>query len=47
MTAGPWPSGRLPPAGRPRAFFASTELRDGMQQAGVEGKPRIEIYQDA
>jgi hypothetical protein len=37
---------------RPRAhdaeaFLASTELRDAMQQAGVEGKPRIEIYQDA
>jgi len=29
------------------AFLASTELRDAMQQAGVEGKPRIEIYQDA
>ena len=29
------------------AFLASTELRDAMQQAGVEGQPRIEIYQDA
>ena len=29
------------------AFFASTELRDAMQQAGVQGQPRIEIYQDA
>ena len=29
------------------AFLASTELRDAMQQAGVEGKPRIQIYQDA
>jgi hypothetical protein len=29
------------------AFLASTELRNAMRQAGVEGKPRIEIYQDA
>jgi hypothetical protein len=29
------------------AFLASTELRDAMRQAGVEGKPRIDIYQDA
>lgn len=28
------------------AFLASTELRDAMQRAGVEGQPRIEIYED-
>jgi hypothetical protein len=28
-------------------FLASPELRDGMQQGGVQGKPRVEIYQDA
>jgi hypothetical protein len=27
-------------------FLAGTELRDAMQQAGVQGQPRIEIYQD-
>jgi len=27
-------------------FLASAGLRDGMQQAGVQGQPRIEIYQD-
>ena len=27
-------------------FLGSTELRDAMQQAGVQGQPRIEIYQD-
>lgn len=29
------------------AFLAGDELRDGMQRAGVEGQPRIEIYEDA
>ncbi len=29
------------------AFLAGAELRDAMQQAGVEGQPRIEIYEDA
>jgi quinol monooxygenase YgiN len=29
------------------AFLAGTELRDTMQRAGVEGQPRIEIYEDA
>jgi hypothetical protein len=28
-------------------FLAGTELRDAMQQAGVQGQPRVEIYQDA
>jgi quinol monooxygenase YgiN len=28
------------------AFLGGAELRDAMQQAGVEGQPRIEIYQD-
>ena len=28
-------------------FLAGAELRDGMQQAGVQGQPRVEIYQDA
>jgi hypothetical protein len=27
-------------------FLAGTELRDAMQQADVQGQPRIEIYQD-
>jgi len=27
-------------------FLAGTELREAMQQAGVQGQPRIEIYQD-
>jgi hypothetical protein len=30
-----------------QAFLAGTELRDTMQHAGVQGQPRIEIYQDA
>jgi len=29
------------------AFFALPVLREKMQQGGVEGEPRIEIYQDA
>ena len=28
-------------------FLAGAELRDAMQQAGVQGQPRVEIYQDA
>jgi hypothetical protein len=28
------------------AFLGGAELRDAMQQAGVQGHPRIEIYQD-
>ena len=28
-------------------FLASAELRDGMRQGGVQGQPRVEIYQDA
>jgi quinol monooxygenase YgiN len=28
-------------------FLAGSELRDAMQRAGVEGQPRIEIYEDA
>ena len=28
-------------------FLAGAELRDTMQQAGVQGQPRVEIYQDA
>jgi quinol monooxygenase YgiN len=28
-------------------FLAGTELRAAMQQAGVQGQPRVEIYQDA
>jgi hypothetical protein len=30
-----------------QAFLAGNELRDAMQHAGVQGQPRIEIYQDA
>jgi hypothetical protein len=29
------------------AFFNSGELRDGMQRAGVQGPPTIDIFQDA
>jgi quinol monooxygenase YgiN len=28
-------------------FLAGAELRAAMQQAGVQGRPRVEIYQDA
>jgi hypothetical protein len=28
-------------------FLAGAELRDAMRQAGVQGQPRVEIYQDA
>jgi hypothetical protein len=28
-------------------FLAGAELRDAMQQAGVQGQPRVGIYQDA
>ena len=28
------------------AFLRGAELRDAMQRAGVQGQPRIEIYQD-
>ena len=28
-------------------FLARAELRAAMQQAGVQGQPRVEIYQDA
>ena len=33
--------------GDAEAFLAGDELRDAMQQAGVEGQPRIEVYHDA
>jgi quinol monooxygenase YgiN len=29
------------------AFMAKPELRDAMQKAGVEGVPRIEVFEDA
>ncbi len=29
------------------AFFNNGDLREGMKAAGVQGPPRIEIYQDA
>lgn len=29
------------------AFFAKEDLREGMKAAGVQGPPRIEIYEDA
>jgi hypothetical protein len=29
------------------AFAESAELRDAMQRAGVEGQPRVEIFEDA
>ena len=28
-------------------FLGGTELREAMQRAGVQGRPRVEIYQDA
>jgi quinol monooxygenase YgiN len=28
-----------------RAFFASPELKDAMQRAGVQGEPRIEYFE--
>jgi hypothetical protein len=31
----------------PEKFLAGAELRAAMQQAGVQGQPRVEIYQDA
>lgn len=34
-------------AGAAEAFFNSGELRDGMERAGVQGPPTIEIFQDA
>lgn len=30
-----------------QAFFANEQLKEGMQEAGVQGPPRIELYQDA
>jgi hypothetical protein len=30
-----------------QAFLAGSELREAMQRAGVQGQPRVEIYQDA
>jgi hypothetical protein len=33
--------------GEAETFLNGSELRDTMQTAGVEGRPRIEIYQDA
>jgi quinol monooxygenase YgiN len=29
------------------AFLASSELREGMQRAGVVGQPRIELFEEA
>jgi quinol monooxygenase YgiN len=29
------------------SYFASPELRDAMQKAGVEGAPRIELFEEA
>ena len=28
-----------------RAFFTAPELRDAMRRAGVQGQPRIELYE--
>lgn len=30
-----------------QAFLTSSELRDAMQEAGVQGPPTIEIFEDA
>jgi hypothetical protein len=30
-----------------KKFLTGAALRDAMQQAGVQGQPRVEIYQDA
>ena len=32
--------------GDAESFLASSELREAMQRAGVEGEPRIEFYED-
>lgn len=34
-------------AGAAEAFFNSVELRNGMERAGVQGRPAIDIFQDA
>ena len=38
---------RFQTADAAEAFFGNHDLHEGMRQAGVEGPPRIEIYQDA
>lgn len=38
---------RFDTPGAAEAFFKNEELQQGMKAAGVEGPPRIEIYQDA
>jgi uncharacterized protein (DUF1330 family) len=38
---------RFETAGAAEAFFNSDELHDGMQRAGVQGPPTIDIFQDA
>ena len=38
---------RFETLGEAEAFLSSDELRAGMQEAGVQGPPTIEIFQDA
>jgi heme-degrading monooxygenase HmoA len=38
---------RFDTADAAQAFLSSEELREGMHKAGVQGPPRIEIYEDA
>ena len=38
---------RFDTADAAQAFFSSGELRDGMERAGVQGPPTIDIFQDA
>lgn len=38
---------RFETADAAQAFFEKDELREGMKAAGVQGPPRIEIYEDA
>jgi hypothetical protein len=38
---------RFETADAAQSFFGNEQLRDGMRQAGVQGAPRIEIYEDA
>jgi quinol monooxygenase YgiN len=38
---------RFPTQRQAEDFVASTELRNAMQEAGVEGPPQIDIYDEA
>lgn len=38
---------RFASVAKAQAFVGSPELREAMQRAGVDGQPRIEIFEDA